>query len=136
MTHHPSRDETGSAPVVELVLGAPLLALLISLVVWAGTGGQTPGEVSVAAHDGARLASTIREPASRPAAVRGLVDRQLPASPCLSWTVDTVSTTTLVTVTVVCTLDTPQMVGLQLGPRAVSITARSTIDPYFTQADR
>ena len=136
MNHRPPSDETGSAPVVELVLGAPLLALLIWLLVWAGTGGQTPGEVSIAAHDGARFASTIRAPVARPAAVRALVDRQLPMSPCLSWSVDTVSTTTLVTVTVVCALDTPQMAGLQVGPRTVSVTARSTIDPFFMQGDR
>ena len=126
------RDETGSA-VVELVLGAPLLALLIALVVWAGTGGQTPGEVSLAAHDAARLASTIRDPAARPSTAQALVDGQLAASACGSWTVATTSTATVVTVTVDCALDTPQMAGLQLGTRTVTGTGRSTIDPFFQQ---
>lgn len=126
--HH---DETGSSPVVELVLGAPLLALLIALVVWAGTGGQTPGEISLAANDAARHASTIRDPAERPAAAEQLVDTQLAASACGSWTVTTTSTDTAVTVTVDCVLDTPQMAGLQLGSRPVTVTGRATIDPFL-----
>lgn len=127
------RDEAGSSPVVELVLGGPLLALLIALVVWAGTGGQTPGELSVAAHDAARLASTIRDPATRPAAAQALVDRQLAPSACTSWTVTTTSTPTVVTVDVDCVLDTPQMAGLRLGARTVTTTGRSTLDPFFRQ---
>lgn len=126
--HH---DEIGSSPVVELVLGAPLLALLIALVVWAGTGGQTPGEMSVAANDAARLASTIRDPLDRPAAAEQLVDTQLAGSACGSWTVATTSTDTVVTVTVDCELDTPQMAGLQLDTRTVSVTGRATIDPFI-----
>lgn len=128
--HH---DEAGSSPVVELVLGGPLMALLIALVVWAGTGGQTPGEVSLAAHDAARLASTIRDPATRPSAVQGLVDSQLDDSACGSWAVTTTSTDTVVTATIDCVLDTPQMAGLRLGTRTVTVTGRSTIDPYFRQ---
>jgi Flp pilus assembly protein TadG len=133
MTSRLRYDETGSSPVVELVLGAPLLALLIWLVVWAGTGGQTPGEVSLAAHDAARLATTIRQPSQRPAAAQALVDRRLTGSACTSWTVRSVSTEVVVTVTVDCQLHTPQMAGLRLAGRTVTVTGRSTIDPFFIQ---
>ena len=130
LLHH---DETGSSPVVELVIGAPVLALLIWLVVWAGTGGQTPGEVSLAANDAARLASTIRSSEARPEAVQTLVDRRLTGSSCTTWSVDTSSTDSVVTVTVACHLDTPQMAGLDLGTRTVTATGRSTIDRFFIQ---
>lgn len=126
-------DETGSSPVVELVIGAPLAALLIWLVVWAGTGGQTPGEVSLAANDAARLASTIRSSAERPAAVQTLVDRRLTGSACAAWSAETSSTDSVVTVTVACQLDTPQMAGLDLASRTVTVTGRSTIDRFFIQ---
>jgi Flp pilus assembly protein TadG len=133
MIGHLHRDETGSSPVVELVLGAPLLAVLIWLVVWAGTGGQTPGEVSLAAHDGARLASTIRNPAERPLAVDALVNARLEESACNSWRVTTTSTDAVVTVAIDCQLHTAQMAGLGLGGRTVTVTGRSTIDPFFIQ---
>ena len=129
------RDEAGSSPVVELVLGAPLLAVLISLVVWAGPGGQTPGEVSLAAHDVARLASTIRSATERPAAVRALVDGRLSASSCDSWQAATDSTDSVVTVTIDCRLHTAQMAGLGLGGRTVTVKGRSPIDPFFIQGD-
>ena len=126
-------DETGSSPVVELVLGAPLLALLIWLVVWAGTGGQTPGEVSLAAHDGARLASTLRDPGERAGAVHALVDGRLTESACNSWDATTISTDAVVTVVIDCQLNTTQMAGLGVGGRTVTVTGRSTIDPFFIQ---
>jgi Flp pilus assembly protein TadG len=128
--HH---DETGSSPVVELVIGAPLLAVLIWLVVWAGTGGQTPGEVSLAANDAARLASTIRSSAERPPAVQALVDRRLTDSACTTWSVEASSTDSVVTVTIACQLATPQMAGLNLASRTVTVTGRSTIDRFFIQ---
>jgi Flp pilus assembly protein TadG len=128
--HH---DETGSSPVVELVIGAPLLAVLIWLVVWAGTGGQTPGELSLAANDAARLASTIRSSAERPPAVQALVDRRLTDSACTTWSVEASSTDSVVTVTIACQLATPQMAGLNLASRTVTVTGRSTIDRFFIQ---
>ena len=128
-------DETGSSPVVELVLGAPLLAVLIWLVVWAGTGGQTPGEVSLAAHDGARLASTLRDPTQRPGAVQALVGARLTDSGCASWDVATTSADAVVTVVVNCQLHTTQMAGLGVGGRVVTVTGRSTIDPFFVQGE-
>lgn len=133
MTSRLGCDETGSSPVVELVLAAPLLAVLIWLVVWAGTGGQTPGEASLAAHDGARLASTIRTPTERPGAVRALVTGRLTGSACSSWQVSTTSTDAVVTVAIDCQLHTAQMAGLGLGGRTVTVTGRSTIDPFFIQ---
>lgn len=130
------REETGSSAVVELVLGAPLVAALVWLVVWAGTGGQTPGEVSLAAHDGARLASTVRNPAERPGTVEALVDGRLAGSACSSWRVTTTSTAAVVTVAIDCQLYTAQMAGLGLGGRTVTVTGRSTIDPFFVQGGR
>lgn len=127
------RDETGSSPVVELVIGAPVLALVLWLVVWAGTGGQTPGELSLAAHDAARLASTVRSSTDRAEAAQGLVDRRLTGSTCTTWAVDTSSTDSVVTVSVACQLDTPQMAGLNLASRTVTVTGRSTIDRFFIQ---
>jgi Flp pilus assembly protein TadG len=128
-------DETGSSPVVELVLGAPLLALLIWLVVWAGTGWQTPGEVSLAAHDGARLASTLRDPTQRLSAAHALVGARLTDSACTSWDVTTTSTESVVTVVIDCQLRTTQMAGLGVGGRTVTVTGRSTIDPFFVQGE-
>ncbi|MEX0744956.1 MAG: hypothetical protein WD118_05085 [Phycisphaeraceae bacterium] len=133
MTSRLRHDETGSSPVVELVIGAPVLALLIWLVVWAGTGGQTPGEVSLAAHDAARLGSTIRNVSERPDAARALVDQRLIGSACTTWSVATSSTDSVVTVTVACQLHTPQMAGLDLAGRTVAVTGRSTIDRFFIQ---
>ena len=129
MSHRLNHDEAGSA-VVELALGAPLLALLIWLVAWAGTGGQTPGEVSVAAHDAARFASTVRDPAQRPGVASELVSRALNGSACISWAVTTTSTSAAVAVTIDCTLDTPQMGGLQLAARTVTVTGRASLDPF------
>ena len=123
LLHH---DETGSSPVVELVIGAPVLALLIWLVVWAGTGGQTPGEVSLAAHDAARLASTIRSPADRADAAQGLVDQRLTGSACTTWSVDTSSTDSVVTVTV-------RSPGLVPGlPRDLTVTQTAVREEFLT----
>ena len=129
MTKRPDHSEAGSA-VVELALGAPLLAVLIWLIVWAGTGGQTPGEFSVAAHDAARVASMVRDPAQRPGVARALVDRALTGTACTNWTVTTSSTSAAVAVTIDCTLDTPQMAGLQLDARTVTVTGRASLDPF------
>ena len=135
MTGRLRRDETGSSPVVELVLGAPLIALLLWLVVWAGTGGQTPGEASLAAHEAARLASTIRDPSHRSAAAQALVDGRLTGSACSSSQVTTTSTDAVVTVAIACQLHTHQMAGLRLAARTVTVTARSTSDPFFIQGE-
>ena len=133
MTSRLRHDETGSSAVVELVLGAPLLAVVLWLVVWAGTGGQTPGEVSLAAHDAARLASTIRVAAERPAAAEALVNGRMASAACKSWHVTTTSTESVVTVAIYCQLHTAQMAGLGLGGRTVTATGRSSIDRFFIQ---
>ncbi len=128
-----SRLEDGSAPIVELALGAPVIALVIWLVIWGATAGQTSGEARLAANDAARLASTIRTATARPAAAAGLVDNRLAGSACAAWTTSTASTDTAVTITVTCRLDTDQMGVLDVPARTVTATGRASIDPYFIQ---
>lgn len=131
-TRHHSED--GSAPLIEIAIGAPVILIVIWLVIWAATGGQTPGQVRQAAQDAARLASTVRTANDRPAAATRLVDGRLAAnSDCTTWTTATTSTDTAVTVTVTCQLDTDQMAALNLGTRTTTETGRAAIDPYFLQ---
>lgn len=125
--------QDGSAPIVEMALGAPIILVVVMLVIWAGSGGQTPGEVDLAAQDAARQASTIRTVADRPAAANRLVSGRLDASACATSTTSTTSTDTTVTVTVTCRLATDQMAALRVPPRTVTATGRSSIDPYFLE---
>lgn len=125
------RGQDGTAPVVELALGVPIVLAVVWLLIWAATSSQTPAQTSLAAQDAARLASTIRTADHRPAAAAGLVDGRLAGGPCSSWSTITVNTDTVVTVTVDCLLDTPQMAGLNVPARTVTATGRSTIDPFF-----
>lgn len=124
------RGQQGSA-VVELALGAAVIVVAVWLVIWAGSGGQTSGQARTAAHDAARVASTTRDAAARPAAAAALVDTRLAGSDCTSWTTVTSTSPTLVTVTVTCQLATVQMSGLGVPPRTITVTGRSTIDPFF-----
>ncbi|MBW3578760.1 MAG: pilus assembly protein [Actinobacteria bacterium] len=126
-------DQDGSAPVVELALGAPLILAILWLVIWAGAGAQTPSDVALAAQDAARVASRIRTAADRPAAAATLVDGRLANGACSSWSTATTSTDEVVAVTVDCVLDTPQMAGLDVPTRTVTATGRSTIDRFFVQ---
>lgn len=125
------RDQHGSAPVVELALGAPLILVVVWLVIWAGSGTQAPAEVDLAAHDAARLASTLRAATERPAAAADLVDSRLDGGTCSDWTTATTSTAASVTVTVTCVLDTPQMAGLNVPTRTVTAIGRASLDRFF-----
>lgn len=126
-------DDDGSAPVVELAIGAPLIVAVIWLLIWAGSATQTPSEVALAAQDAARLGSTLRQAADRPPAATSLVDGRLAGGACSSWSSTVTSTTASVTVVVDCVLDTPQMAGLDVPARTVTSTGRASIDRFFVQ---
>lgn len=125
--------DDGSAPVVELAFGAPLIVAVVWLLIWAGSATQTPSEVTLAAQDAARIGSTLRQAADRPAMARSLVDDRLADSACSSWSTTVSSTPASVTVTVNCVLDTPQMAGLDVPARTVAATGRASIDRFFVQ---
>lgn len=124
------RDEGGSA-VIELALGAATIVLMLWMVIWAGSGGQTTGHAQTAAQDAARAASATRDASARPVVAARLVDDRLANSDCSSWSSSTSSSTTLVTVTVTCRLHTAQMAGLGVPARTIVADGRSTIDPFF-----
>lgn len=132
MNRHHSSEE-GAAAVVELAIVAPIMLLLIWLILWAGSGGQTPGEARLAAQDAARLASTLRTADDRPAAATRLVNDRLDDSSCATWTTSTSSSDTAVTVAVTCTMATDQMAALRVPARTVTASGRAAIDPYFLQ---
>jgi Flp pilus assembly protein TadG len=123
------RDEAGSM-LVEVVLYVPLVALLIWLVLWAGTAGQTPGELELAASDAARSAAATRDPTARAARADQLATDRL-ASVCDALTVHTVQDGQLVTVTIRCQLRTDPMRGLDVGTRTFEAVGLSTVDRYI-----
>jgi hypothetical protein len=119
--------------LIEVVLYVPLVALLIWLVLWAGTAGQTPGEVELAASDAARSAAATREPAARAARADQLATDRL-AEICDGLSVNTVQDGQLVTVTVRCQLRTDPMRGLGVGTRTFEAVGLSTVDRYIVEA--
>lgn len=131
MTADP-REETASM-LIEVVLYVPLVALLVWLVLWAGTAGQTPGEVELAASDAARSAAATRDPSARAARADQLATDRL-AEICDGLTVNTVQEGQLVTVTVRCQLQTDPMRGLGVGTRIFEAVGLSTVDRYIVEA--
>lgn len=119
--------------LVEVVLYVPLVALLIWLVLWAGTAGQTPGELELAASDAARSAAATRDPTARAARADQLVADRL-TNLCDTLTVHTDQDGQLVTVTVRCQLRTDPMRGLSVGTRTFEAVGLSTVDRYIVEA--
>lgn len=118
--------------LVEVVLYVPLVAFLIWLVLWAGTAGQTPGEVELAATDAARSAAATRDPIARLARAEQLVSVRLNDT-CDTLDVDTVQAGQLVRVTVRCRLQTDAMRGLNVDTRTIEAVGLSTVDRYIVE---
>lgn len=121
--------EDGAVPAVELAIGAPVLAVMIWLVIWAGSGGQTPGAVSMAANDAARVAAAV-DPSARHSRATQLVNQRLADSDCRTWSTSVGWTDDTVTVNVYCGLRTDQQGMLNIGSRTVHTTGRASIDPF------
>lgn len=118
--------------LVEVVLYVPLIAFLIWLVLWAGTAGQTPGEVELAAADASRSAAATRDPEARVVRAEQLVSNRL-TDTCDTLSVDTVQDGQLVRVTVRCRLRTDAMRGLNVATRTIEAVGLSTVDRYIVE---
>ena len=119
--------------LVEVVLYVPLVAVLIWLVLWAGTAGHTPGEIELAAADAARSAAAAREPSMRPGRARQLVTDRL-SEMCDTLDTDTTQDGQLIRVTVRCQLQTDPMRGLNIGARTFEAVGVSTVDRFLVEA--
>ncbi|MTV27927.1 hypothetical protein FTX61_21290 [Nitriliruptoraceae bacterium ZYF776] len=125
-------DLEGGAMLVEVVLYAPLVAALIWLVLWAGTAGQTPGEVELAASDAARSAAASRDPAVRAVRAHQLVTDRLDGM-CDQLEVQTSQQGQVIEVTVSCRLQTDPMRGLGVAARTFDATGISTVDRFIVE---
>jgi Flp pilus assembly protein TadG len=129
MTH---RDVEDGAMLVEVVLYVPLVAALLWLVLWAGTAGQTPGEVELAASDAARSAAASRDPSIRAVRAQQLAAEQLEGV-CDQLEVDTAQSGQVIEVTVACQLHTDPMRGLGVAARTVEAVGISTVDRFIVE---
>ena len=125
-------DAQAGSMLVEVVLLVPAIAALIWLVLWAGTAGQTPGEVELAASDAARSAAATRDPGARAVRAEQLVTDRLDEL-CDQLTIGTVQTGQVVEVTVGCRLHTDPMRGLNVTPRTFEAVGISTVDRFIVQ---
>ena len=118
--------------LVEVVLYVPLVAALIWLVLWAGTAGQTPGEVELAASDAARSAAASRDPSVRAVRADQLAADRLDGV-CDQLSVDTLQTGQVIEVTVSCQLHTDPMRGLGVASRTFEAVGISTVDRFIVE---
>lgn len=128
----PSEHRQHGSMLVEVVMLTPVIAALIWLVLWAGTAGQTPGEVELAASDAARSAAATRDPNARVARAHHLVTDRLHGL-CDQLTVDTAQHGQLIEVTVSCRLHTDPMRGLNVTARTFTAVGISTVDRFIVQ---
>lgn len=126
------RDAEEGAILVEVVLYVPLVAALIWLVLWAGTAGQTPGEVELAASDAARSAAASRDPSIRAVRAHQLVTERLDGM-CDQLDVQTRQQGQVIEVTVTCQLQTDPMRGLGVAGRTFDATGISTVDRFIVE---
>ena len=129
MTH---RDVEAGSMLVEVVLYVPLIAALIWLVLWAGTAGQTPGEVELAASDAARSAAASRDPSARAVRAHHLVTDRLDGM-CDQLDVQTSQQGPVIEVTVSCRLRTDPMRGLGVDARTFDATGIATVDRFIVE---
>ena len=130
-------DESGSV-ATELVLLTPLLILMLLFVVALGRTVSARMEVDGAASQAARAASIGRDPATATAMAQQAATRALGTDhvTCgdLTVTTDTADFAPggQVRVTVTCTVDLADLLGLRLLPasQTFSSTATSVIDTY------
>jgi Flp pilus assembly protein TadG len=129
-------DESGSV-ATELVLLTPLLILMLLFVVALGRTVSARLEVDGAAAQAARAASIARDPATATAMAQQTATAAL-GSDGVTCGHLTVATDTAgfapggqVQVTVTCTVDLADLVGLRLpASQAISSTATSVVDQY------
>ena len=126
------RDAEDGAMLIEVVLYAPFVAALIWLVLWAGTAGQSPGEVELAASDAARSAAASRDPSIRAARANQLVTARLDGV-CDQLDVDTAQSGQVIEVTVACQLHTDPMRGLNVNARTFEAVGISTVDRFIVE---
>jgi Flp pilus assembly protein TadG len=133
---HLRAEESGSV-ALELVLLTPLLLLMLLFVVALGRTVSARLEVDGAAAQAARAASIARDPATATAMAQQTVSTALGSDhvTCgdLSVATDTADFTPggQVAVTVTCTVDLADLVGLRLpAAETLSSTATSVIDQY------
>ena len=129
-------DESGSV-ATELVLLTPLLILMLLFVVALGRTVSARLEVDGAAAQAARAASIARDPATATAMAQQTATAALGSDgvTCghLSVSTDTAGFAPggQVQVTVTCTVDLADLVGLRLpASEAISSTSTSVIDQY------
>ncbi len=130
------RDESGSV-ATELVLLTPLLILMLLLVVALGRTVSARLEINGAAAQAARAASIARDPATATAVAEQTATAALGTDGVTCGHL-MVSTDTAgfgpggqVAVTVTCTVDLADLVGLRLpASEAISSTSTSVIDQY------
>jgi Flp pilus assembly protein TadG len=129
-------DESGSV-ALELVLLTPLLLLMLLFVVALGRMVSARMEVDGAAAQAARAASIARDPATAVAMAQQTATTALGSDhvTCghLSVTTDTADFTPggQVAVTVTCTVDLADLVGLRLpASETLSSTSTSVLDTY------
>ena len=133
------RDERGSSPVIEAVIGMPAFALFVGLIIMGGRIEVTRQAVEAAAFEGARSASLARTQGAAVTSGRAAAADNLNNLPCTTTGVRVdaagynapLGTTVLVGVTVTCKVG---LADLSLpgvpGHRVITETAYSPIDAF------
>lgn len=123
------RNDRGSA-TVELVLAAPVFALLLAFVVAVGRTQTSRADVEAAAHAAARTITLSRQPQAAVAAARRDAETSVsvgsPTCRTMGWAVTL--TPERATVTVSCTIDLSDAAML---PVPASYTVTATSDEVF-----
>jgi Flp pilus assembly protein TadG len=134
--HRVGTEESGSV-ATELVLLTPLLLLMLLFVVALGRTVSARTEVDGAAAQAARAASIARDPATATAMAQQAATTALGSDhvTCANLTVTTDTADFepggQVAVTVTCTVDLADLVGLRLpASQSISSTSTSVIDVY------
>lgn len=122
-------DDRGSV-TVELVLAAPVFALLLALVVTVGRTQSARADVEAAAHASARTITLARDPAAARTHARADAAARLPvgSATCRTMGFDTHLTPARAEVTVSCTVDLASA-GMLPVPGTYTVTA--TADEVF-----
>lgn len=132
-----TRSDRGSA-TVELVIAAPVFALLFALVVAAGRTQASRADVEAAAHGAARTITLARDPEAGVAQAEADAREALPTgSPtCRSMGWNAELTETRATVTITCTVDLSDAAMLPVpGALTVSASADEVFDVYREKGD-
>ena len=134
---HRLRTEESGSVATELVLLTPLLLLMLLFVVALGRTVSARMEVDGAAAQAARAASIARDPATATAMAQQAATTALGSDhvTCANLTVTTDTADFepggQVAVTVTCTVDLADLVGLRLpASQSISSTSTSVIDVY------